>query len=61
MIAFIKNAESIFIFGPGEAKLELKKRIEKKRLGKRITGIESADKMTNPQIAVKVRKFFLKK
>lgn len=61
VIAFIKNAESIFIFGPSEAKLELKKRIEKKRLGKRIAGIESADKMTNPQIAVKVRKFFLKK
>ena len=61
IIAFIKNAESIFIFGPSEAKLELKKRIEKKRLGKRIAGIEAADKMTNPQVAVKVRKFFLKK
>lgn len=61
IIAFIKNVESIFIFGPSEAKLELKKRIEKKRLGKRVAGIEAADKMTNPQVAVKVRKFFLKK
>jgi hypothetical protein len=61
VIAFIKTAESIFIFGPGEAKLELKKRIEKKRLSKRIAGIEAADKMTNPQVAVKVRKYFLKK
>jgi hypothetical protein len=59
VISFIKTAESIFIFGPGEAKLELKKRIEKKRLSKRIAGIEAADKMTNPQVAVKVRKYFL--
>ncbi|MFA6567430.1 MAG: hypothetical protein WCS96_04390 [Victivallales bacterium] len=61
VIAFIKNAKSILIFGPSEAKTELKKRIEKKKLGKRIAGIEAADKMTNPQIAVKVRKYFLKK
>ena len=61
VIAFTRNANSIFIFGPSEAKLELKKRFEKKRLGKRIAGIESADKMTKPQIAVKVREFFLKK
>lgn len=61
VISFIKNAESIFIFGPSEAKIELKKRLEKKRLSNRIAGIEPADKMTNPQIAVKIRKYFLKK
>jgi len=58
VIASISDAESILIFGPGEAKDELKKRLEKKSLGERIAGIETADKMTDRQIAVKVRKHY---
>jgi hypothetical protein len=52
------DAESILIFGPGEAKHELKERLEGKRLGGRIEGIETADRMTDPQIAAKVRQHF---
>jgi hypothetical protein len=46
------------IFGPGEAKGELKERLEQHKLGSRIAAIETADKMTNPQISAKVRTYF---
>jgi hypothetical protein len=58
VIASIRDAESILIFGPGEAKGELKKRLEKEKLGGRITGIETTDKMTDHQIAAKIREYF---
>jgi hypothetical protein len=59
VVTCIRDAESILIFGPGEAKGELKKRLEKDNLGGRIVRIEPADKMTDPQIAAKVREHFL--
>jgi hypothetical protein len=58
VIAAIGDAESILIFGPGEAKGELKKRLKKKDLSGRIEGIETTDKMTDRQVALKVRKHF---
>jgi len=58
VITGIGDAESILIFGPGEAKGELKKRLEKSKLGKNIAGIETVDKMTNRQIAAKVRQHY---
>jgi hypothetical protein len=54
----IRDAESILIFGHGEAKGELKKRLERNKLGGRIVGVETMDKMTNNQIAAKVRQYF---
>jgi hypothetical protein len=60
VIACVRDAEAILIFGPGEAKGELKKRLESKELRGRIIGIETADKMTDGQIAAKVRQHFLK-
>jgi len=60
VIASIHDAESILIFGPGEAKGELKKRLEKQSLGGRIVNIETVDRMTNRQIASKVRQYFTK-
>jgi stalled ribosome rescue protein Dom34 len=59
VISCIRDAESILIFGPGEAKGELKKRLEKDNLGGCIVGIETSDKMTDPQIVAKVREHFL--
>ena len=59
VIASIRAAESILIFGPGEAKSELKTRLERDNLGGRIVGIETVDKMTDHQIVAKVRKHFL--
>jgi len=58
VIASIRDAESILIFGPGEAKGELEKRLENKELGGRIVGIETVDKMTDRQIAARVRQHF---
>jgi hypothetical protein len=60
VIASLRDAESILIFGPGEAKGELKKRLEKSKLGGRIAGIETVDKMTDRQISSKVRQYFAK-
>ena len=58
VIACIRDAESILIFGPGEAKGELKKRLERDKLGGRIVGIETTDNMTDGQIVAKVRQHF---
>ena len=58
VISHIREADSILIFGPGEAKGELKKRLESEELGGRIVGVETVDKMTDRQIAAKVRQRF---
>ncbi len=58
VIAGIRDAESILIFGPGEAKGELQKRLERIDLGGRIVSVETVDKMTDRQIAAKVRRYF---
>lgn len=60
LISCISNVESILIFGPGEAKGEFKKRLVDKGLGKRIVGVETVDKMTDREIAAKVRQHFEK-
>jgi hypothetical protein len=57
--ACLRGAESILIFGPGEAKGELEKRLKKSGMGGRIAGVETVDKMTDRQIAAKVRGYFL--
>ena len=60
VIALIGDAKSILIFGPGEAKGDLKKRLENKKMGLLIAGIESAGEMTEGQITAKVREYFSK-
>ncbi|MBI3175291.1 MAG: hypothetical protein HYZ25_16320 [Chloroflexi bacterium] len=55
VIAVIREAETIQIFGPGEAKGELEKRIQYEGLKAHIFVVETTDKMTDRQIAVKVR------
>ena len=60
VIAAIRDAESILIFGPGEAKGELKRHLERDKLGGRIVAVETVDKMTDRQIAAKVREHFPK-
>jgi len=60
VIECIKDAEEILIFGPGDAKHELKRQLENNKLGGHIVGIETVDKMTENQIKEKVRQHFLK-
>jgi hypothetical protein len=59
VISCIRDAESILIFGPGEAKGELRKRLEREKLSGRIVGVETVDEMTDHQIAAKVRQYFV--
>lgn len=58
VIAAIRDVESILIIGPGEAKGELVKRLERDEIGGRIVGLETVDKMTDRQIAERVRQQF---
>ncbi|HEX7403340.1 MAG TPA: hypothetical protein VF287_04950 [Usitatibacter sp.] len=58
VITHMQGAKAILLFGPGEAKGELKKRLAAKGLGDRIVGVETVDKMTDHQIAAKVRTHF---
>lgn len=60
VIASLAKAENILLFGPGEAKNELVKRLKKKGLGERIASVTTVDKMTNAQIASRVTKHFEK-
>jgi hypothetical protein len=58
VISLLRRAEAVLIFGPGEAKGELERRIVRAGAHVQIIGIESADKLTERQIAAKVRRYF---
>ena len=58
VIAAVADVDALLILGPGEAKGEFKKRLEWHKLGARVAGIETADKMTDPQLNAKVREYF---
>lgn len=58
VIARIRNADALLIFGPGEAKLELEKRIVHEKVRVPNIKIEAADKMTQRQIAAHVRNYY---
>lgn len=55
VIAVVRGADAIQIFGPGEAKLELAKRIGHDGMKDCILSVETVDKMTVHQVAAKVR------
>ena len=58
VISHLRDAESILLLGPGEAKGEFEKRLMGKGLGERIVGVETVDKMTDHQIAARVRQYY---
>jgi hypothetical protein len=58
IIAHLRTADEILIFGPGEAKGELKKRMEKEKCHARRLTLETEDKMTEPQIVAHVQEHF---
>jgi hypothetical protein len=58
VVASVREARSILILGPGEAKHELEKRLRDAGLGGTIVGIETADKMTDAQVAASARRRF---
>jgi hypothetical protein len=55
VVSRIRDAESILILGPGEAKGEFRKRLENENLSQHIIGIQPADKMTEAQVVAQVR------
>jgi stalled ribosome rescue protein Dom34 len=55
VIADIRDSDSIWIYGPGEAKGELVKRLKRADLGTYIVSVETVDKMTDRQISAKLR------
>jgi hypothetical protein len=58
VILALHDADSILIFGPGEAKGELEKRLVKHKLGERVTAVETEDKMSERQVVAKVRVYY---
>src|SRR4029450_9349718 len=59
VISQLGQPEAVLIFGPGEAKLQLKERLSRsKTLAERIVGIETTDKLTDPQIVAKVKEHY---
>ena len=59
VMAALAGADEIALFGPGQAKVEMKKRLEKsKPLSKKLKAVETVDKMTETQIRAKVKEFF---
>jgi hypothetical protein len=59
VLAALAGADAIFVMGPGEAKIELEKMIQKnKDLSKRLVEVAPADKMTEGQMMARVREFF---
>ena len=59
VITQLGQPEALLIFGPGEAKLQLKERLGRsKALSDRIVGIETTDKLTDPQIIAKVKEHY---
>jgi hypothetical protein len=59
VITQLGQPEALLIFGPGEAKLQLKERLSRsKALADRIVGIETTDKLTDPQIIAKVKEHY---
>jgi hypothetical protein len=59
VIELLSDSASLAIFGPGEAKIELAKEIEKSNdIHKKVTTVESCDRLTENQLIAKVKTFF---
>ena len=59
IIKKIQKAESVYIFGPGGAKQELTKEIEKiKGFHPKISSVQSSKKLTENQLIAKVKSFY---
>jgi hypothetical protein len=58
VIMSIRDADTIWIFGPGEAKTELGNRLKQAHLGERIDGIDTSGQMTDRQVTLKVHQHY---
>jgi len=59
VIGLLGQPEALLIFGPGEAKLQLRERLShSKALSECVIAIETTDKLTDPQIVAKVKEHY---
>ena len=59
VISQLGEPDALLLFGPGEAKLQLKERLGRsKGPSERIVAVESTDKLTDPQIVAKVKEHY---
>lgn len=58
IIALVAHASSLMILGPGEAKGEFRKRLELTHPADRTVHVETADKMSDAQVAAKIHRHF---
>ena len=58
VIAFLRDADSLLILGPGEAKGEFAKHIKSKKRRGLTVELETTGKMTDRQLAAKVQQHF---
>ena len=59
VISYLRDADEVFIMGPGEARLELQKQMLEQGLHKVNIALQPADKMTDEQVVAAVRRHFL--
>jgi hypothetical protein len=59
VISYIRDAEFLLLFGPGNTKTELKKQLEDAGFHGNIAAMETTGIMTDNQVVTKVRKYFL--
>mgnify|MGYP006285821889 CR=1 FL=1 len=52
----LKTPDSVYVIGPGEAKIEFTHVL--KKIGAKVEAVETADRMTDKQIAAQVRHHF---
>ena len=59
VIGQLGKPDALLLFGPGEAKLQLKERLGRSTVSSEsIVAVESTDKLTDPQIVAKVKEHF---
>jgi len=59
VIGQLGKPDALLLFGPGEAKLQLKERLGRsKGPSESIVAVESTDKLTDPQIVAKVKEHY---
>jgi len=57
IISQLGQPEALLVFGPGEAKLQLKKRLGRSK-AQRSVEVETTDELTDPQIVAKVKEHY---
>lgn len=59
VITHLGETDALLLFGPGEAKLQLKERLGRSHgPSGRVIAVESADRLTDPQIVAKVKEHY---